>query len=204
MMVFLVLIIPPLGTTIMAASNIGLQLMHLSFMPAVGVGIALCSQVGFAIGEGRPERAVLCARVALRVVGVYMAAVGLLFWLAREPLVSLLNGDPKIIAAGARVMIWVAIFQISDAMCIVHLNALRGAGDTRWPAVAMGVCCWVIFAGGGWATAKFLPAWSLNGPWSMCTLYIVVLGVLLLLRWRSGYWRTIRLFANQPGPSAEV
>ena len=198
--IFLVLIMPTFGTAALAAGNVGLQLMHLSFMPAVGIGIALCSQVGFAIGEGRPDVAVLRARVAFRVTGAYMGAVGLAFLLAREPLVSLFNQDPNVIAAGSVVLIWAAIFQVFDAMCITYMNALRGAGDTRWPAIAMGVSCWTIFICGGYALARFVPDWGMNGPWAMCTLYIIVLGLALLRRWRAGKWRDIRLFDEQHPP----
>ena len=132
-LVFLAVIMPGYGVHAAAASNVGLQYMHLSFMPALGIGIALCSQVGFAIGEGRPEQAVLKSRVAMRLTGIYMGAIGLLFVLAGRQLMGLMNDDPQVIDAGVWVLIGVAIFQIFDAMCITYTNSLRGAGDTRWP-----------------------------------------------------------------------
>lgn len=196
-MVFLVLIMPAFGTTAMAASNVGLQLMHLSFMPAIGIGIALCSQVGFAIGERQPDKAALRAKVAFRLTGAYMGAVGLLFLLAREPLVGLFNNDPEVIDVGARVLVWAAVFQVFDAMTITHMNALRGAGDTKMPALIMGVCCWTVFICGGYALARFVPQWGIDGPWSMCALYIIVVGLALMWRWYGGRWRAIRLFADE-------
>jgi len=199
--VFLLLIVPPLGVNTTAASNVGLQLMHLSFMPAIGVGIALCSQVGFAIGAGRPEEAMWRARIALALNMIYMGAVGLLFLLAREPLIAIFNTDPLVIRAGGHVLIWAAVFQIFDAMGITYMNALRGAGDTRFMAILMAVCCWGIFVAGGYATVALAPGWGLNGPWSMCTLYIIVVGVVLWWRWHGQRWRAIRLFQDH-GPVA--
>lgn len=195
--VFMVLIVPLYGTIAMAASNVGLQLMHLSFMPAVGIGIALCSQVGFAIGEGDREKAVLRTRVALRFTVLYMGATGLLFLLGRFWLMSLFNEDAAVIAAGSYVLIWAAVFQVFDAMSITYMNALRGAGDTRWPAIMIFILCWGVFVGGGYAVARSAPDWGLSGPWAMCTLYIVVLGIVLWLRWRAGHWRKIRLFGAE-------
>jgi MATE family multidrug resistance protein len=191
---FLAFIMPTFGVNITAASNVGLQYMHLSFMPAVGLGLALCSQVGFAIGEGRHDRAVERTRVALRLTVGYMGTVGLLFLVAGYPLMTLLSDDPAVIQAGVYVLIWAAIFQVFDAMSITYMNALRGAGDTRWPAVVIGVNCWVVFIGGGYAVSRLVPQWSLNGPWMMCTVYIIILGMLLWWRWRAGVWRKIRLF----------
>lgn len=198
---FLGWIIPAFGLVAMAATNVGLQLLHLSFMPAIGIGIALCSQVGFAIGQGRPEEARMRTRVALGVTVVYMGAAGLLFLLARGPLVALFNSEGAVIAAGSIVMIWAAIFQVFDAMGITYMNALRGAGDTRYPAVVMAVCCWGVFIGGGVVVARLVPSWGISGPWAACTLYIVLVGVALWWRWRGPAWQRIRLFQAVPAPS---
>lgn len=194
---FMVLIMPSFGKVAMAASNIGMQLMHLSFMPAIGIGIALCSQVGFAIGEGKPERALLRARVAYRVTGIYMGLVGLVYLLLRTPVVGLFTDDPDVIKAGAQILIWAAVFQVFDAMAITYMNALRGAGDTKWPAILMAICCWGIFIGGGLFVAHTWPQWGINGPWAMCTLFIIVIGLTLLWRWLGGAWRSIRLFDEE-------
>lgn len=209
--VFLVLIMPAFGSTALAASNIGLQYMHLSFMPAIGVGMALCSKVGFAIGERRPEMAVRYTNVALRLTGAYMGLVGIAFFTFREPLIWVFaqgESDPAVraavIEAGRHVLLWAAIFQVFDAMCITFMNALRGAGDTRWPAIMVGLCCWVIFIGGGYALSRAAPGLGLNGPWLMCTVYIVLLGVILWMRWLGGRWRRFQLFDQAPPPDVAL
>jgi MATE family multidrug resistance protein len=202
-LVFLAVIMPPYGVNAVAASNVGLQYMHLSFMPAIGIGIALCSQVGFAIGEGKPERALRQARVAMRLTGGFMGAVGILFVLAGYPLMWLFNKDPAVIRLGQWVLVGAAVFQIFDAMTITYMNALRGAGDTRWPAVVVFLCCWVIFVGGGVLVGRLVPQLGLMGPWAMCALYIVVLGLALRWRWVAGTWRQIRLFDARPAAPVE-
>ena len=83
------------------------------------------------------------------------------------------------------------------------MNALRGAGDTRWPAVAVALHCWVIFIMGGYLVSRYVPSLGYHGPWMMCTAYIILLG--LVLRWRfvSGAWRKIDLFGDRKeNPSA--
>ena len=204
-LVFLAVIMPPFGVKAVAASNIGLQLMHLSFMPAIGIGIALCSQVGFAIGEQDIPRARAQARVAMRLTGIYMSLGGVMFITCGRLLTWMFDQDPEVIRLGQLVLIGVAVFQFFDAMCITYMNALRGAGDTRWPAVAVFVCCWGIFIGGGMVISHYAPHWGVLGPWGTCAVYIILLGLTMRWRWNGGAWEHIDLFnrrEDKPDPEA--
>jgi MATE family multidrug resistance protein len=203
--VFLTLLMSRFGTQAMAASNIGLQLMHISFMPAIGLGIGMCSLVGHAIGERKPDLAARRATVGMWITGLYMGAIGLLFWLGRMPLMRLLSEDAEVIQLGACVLIWAAVFQVFDAAQITYVNALRGAGDTRWPAIVVAAHCWIIFIGGGYLMAKYYPELGLNGPWMTCTVYITLLGLALRWRFQRGAWRKIDLFKDKaPGGGFQV
>jgi len=199
---FLSVIVPFYGKVAMAASNIAQQYMHMAFMPALGIGMALCSQVGYAIGDGRPERAAARTRVAMRMTGFYMGAMGLVFLLAGGPLMRLLTSDPEVIRMGRIVLLWAAIFQVSDAMCITYMNALRGAGDTLWPAKMVAIVGWLVFACGGYSMRYVAPQWGINGPWLTCALNIILIGLLLRRRWLGGAWRSIRLLADDGSGAA--
>jgi MATE family multidrug resistance protein len=212
--VFLELMMPPFGKNEMAAAALSIQFMHLSFMPALGIGLALTTQVGNAVGAGRADEAEMRVKVARRLIVIYMTAMSLVFVFAGRPLASLLSFDADaaarvdVISATARVLLWVALFQFPDALCIVYSFASRGAGDTRVPALLFAVCCWGIFVAGGYAMTHFAPAWSVNGPWLMCSLYIIVLSVLLWRRFHSRAWEKIKLFdrdtKGEPGAAAEL
>ncbi len=196
---FLNVIVPQLGDEhVMAASNIAVQIMHVGFMPAIGIGIALSSQVGFAIGRGRPDLARLRARVAFRLAGGYMALIGLVFLLTRSTLPSLFTSDPEVLAFAAIAMLWVALFQLPDAVSIVYVNALRGAGDTRVPAVVTAIITWTVQIGCAWMLARFVPQWGLHGPWLAMTASIFGLGAFLYLRFQRGAWENIRLLDSGP------
>lgn len=196
--VFLTLLMARFGQNAMAASNVGLQLLNFSFMPAFGVGVALCSLVGHSIGEGRPDLAVRRARIGMLVNSLYMGAVGLTFLLVPGPLMGLFSSDAEVIRLGSIVLMWAAIFQLFDAAQITYTNALRGAGDTVWSAIIVTFHSWVVFIGGGYVIAKYLPEWGIHGPWMTCTLAIILLGLLLWWRWARGAWRKIDLFRDAP------
>ncbi|MBK8270097.1 MAG: MATE family efflux transporter [Planctomycetes bacterium] len=197
---FFAVIMQKFGTATLAASNIGMQYMHIAFMPAIGVGIALCTLVGHAIGEGKPEIARQKTRGALLVCVTYMGFIGLIFLAIPGFLVSFISTDTAVIEAGVGVLLWAALFQVSDALCIIYINALRGAGDTRWPAIVVVILCWTVFLSGGYMMATQMPHWKHHGPWMMCTLYITILGILFWRRFEGGAWRRINLFKNKVLP----
>jgi len=194
--VFLALMMAPFGTATMAAANIALQLMHLSFMPAVGLGVAVNSLVGHAIGARRHDLALRHASAGLSVMMAYMVGAAILYWLGRHWLMGLLSSDPQVIAAGAGILIWAAIFQVFDALGINYVFALRGAGDTKWPSILVIFHCWVTFILGGYLVMHFFPGMGIHGPWMMCTLYITLIGLSLAVRWRRGAWKKISLFKD--------
>jgi multidrug resistance protein, MATE family len=200
--VFLNVIIPTFGEPALAATNIAMQYTQLAFMPAIGLGMALCSQVGFAIGAGKPDEAALRTRLALGMTMAYMGIIGAALYVFRAPLVGWFTQDAEVWAIGVGIMIWVAVYQVFDAMSITFIFSLRGAGDTRTPAILGTVCCWGIFIGGAYLVARHRHDWGLHGPWLMAVTYLTVFGLLLLWRYRAGGWRKIQLFKDAgPGPA---
>lgn len=198
--VFLTCLIGTFGTVTLAASNVALQFMHVSFMAALGMGSAVTSLVGHAIGERRRDLAALRARVGFGLCSCYMGAIGLIFLLGRHGLIGLLTDDPAVIAVGGGVLVWAAAFQVFDAAGITYVHALRGAGDTRWPALLIIACNWGVFIGGGFLVTHLWPSLGYHGPWMMCTAYIILIGLALWRRFAQGAWRKIELFQDDAPP----
>ena len=195
--VFLTLMVARFSTAALAAANIALQFMHLSFMPAIGIGIGVNSLVGHAIGAKRHDLAERHARAGLAVMMTYMLAAAVLYWRGGERLMALLSSDAEVIALGAGMLVWAAVFQVFDAMGINYIFALRGAGDTKWPSALVIFHCWVTFILGGYIAMRLLPGMGIHAPWMMCTLYIILLGLSLARRWRRGQWKKIELFKGE-------
>lgn len=201
---FLLIVVPRYGEAAMAAVGVAIQYLHLGFMPALGVGFALRTLVGNAVGEGRPDKGEVSTAVAARLTMLYMGAVGLLMMTAGEPLVRWFASDPKVVYLGVLVLLWCGVFQWFDAFAIVYSNALIGAGETRWPAAALIVCSWTIFVGGGLAMSEWAPGLGIHGPWMMCTINIVTLGIVMRARFRGGAWKKVRIFDERSGPAEPV
>ena len=170
-----------------AASTIVMRYLGISFMPTVGIGIAVTAVVGKAIGEGKPDLARHRTHVALVVAVVYMGVCGVVFWLFRHEMVDVfithvdLSGmtgeevarlSTEIHQAGSNILICAALFQVLDAFCIIYIGALRGAGDTLWPMVVMILTSWLIIIGGGILMVNFVPSLTSVGPWIAVRVYL--------------------------------
>jgi MATE family multidrug resistance protein len=189
-------LISQFGTVDIAATQIVWKLLELSWMPAIGIGVGINASVGKAVGAGDHDSAQRRARLgALLCVG-YMGVMGTVFAVFRYPLVGLLTADPAVRTLGANLMLLAAAFQVFDAMSISYGSALRGAGDTKWPAIVLAAYCYGIVIAGGWLLTVARPELGSYGPWIMCTIYAILLSLTLRYRWVRGEWRKIDIFAG--------
>jgi MATE family multidrug resistance protein len=194
------------------AATIVMRYLGLSFMPAVGISTATSALVGRAIGAGDHDLARHRAHRALALAVGYMAACGVLFALFRTQMIDLFLRQmplemsaervrelaPQIRRAGSIIFLCAAAFQIFDAIGIIYVGALRGAGDTLWPMVLSIATSWGILLGGGALLALLVPGLQPAGPWIAAIVYIMALSLLMLWRFESGVWRRIDLLGRRP------
>ncbi|HRX84214.1 MAG TPA: MATE family efflux transporter [Phycisphaerae bacterium] len=190
------------GQTALVASNVAWQYLRISFMPTFGVGIAMTALIGKAIGQRDHALAQRIARIAIGIIVLYMATLSLVYLIFRYQLIALFNSEPEVVAIGGAVMVCAVIWQVFDGIGIGYHNALKGAGDTLWPAVLLIVSHWLIVVAGGYTMAKLFPEWGVLGPWSAAAALIIFLGFALWWRWRSGAWQRVDIFRHEaPDPA---
>lgn len=184
------------GTAANAASWITLQYMHLSFMPAVGISIALQAIVGKCVGAKRDDLAIQRTWLGMKVSMVYMGACALAFVIFREGLINVFRADSwsseeseAVLRYGSQLLILAAVFQVFDGMGMSLIGSLRGAGDTIFPGVATMILAWTVIIGLGWGLTHYAESWGPLGPWIAAALYIILLGIALMWRFLSGGWK---------------
>jgi putative MATE family efflux protein len=138
-------VIGRLGADALAGNNAATSFMQLSFMPAYGLSIGLTALVGRYIGRGDYRAAKRRAYLGMACACSYMTLMGVVFYIFRRPLIGLFRHEPAVIAAGSLILTYIPLFQFADAFGIVSAGALKGAGDTRFPAVAQIVFAWLFF-----------------------------------------------------------
>lgn len=194
--VLIVLLVGRFGKEHLAASNIAIQYMTISFMPGIGLAQALTALVGRYIGEGKHEIAVQRVYEGLFLALSYMTLMGLMYLTLRGPFIAFFNTDPVVIEVGGKILLCVAVFQLFDAMNFTFAGALRGAGDTHWTAGLIFVLSLFLFAPLSLGAVAFTDLQSL-GPWIAGTIYSIILGLALWWRFAHGKWREINIFAGK-------
>ena len=182
------------------AGWIALRYMHVAFMPAIGLSIAVSAMVGKAMGMRRPDLAAARAWLGLKVTLAYMGACAVAFVVFREDMIEVfvpadMSPDERdaVLRVGAMVMIAAAVFQLFDAMAITMSAALRGAGDTLWPGVVTVVLSWMLIVGAGHLLIELAPGLGSLGPWIGAAAYIIALGACMIGRFLGGRWKTLSL-----------
>jgi multidrug resistance protein, MATE family len=198
---FINVVIGHLGTTVLAAFNVVLQINSISFMPAFGLSSAGAIFVGEAIGRREPERVWPIVKLTTLVASTWMIAVGGLYALFAAPLVSLFEpgaGAPTALVATAVAMLMLsALWQLADAVNLVVSEALRAAGDTAWCMGARLVLAWLVFTPAAW-WAVLVRGGGVQTVMVAMIGYIVALASVFALRFATGRWRRIDLVGVEP------
>jgi putative MATE family efflux protein len=133
------LTITSLGTRVFAAHQIVLSILNMSFVNGQAFGIAASSLTGQALGRGDPAAARAAAAACRRMGSLVSTAMGLLMFLFRKELLSLFTREGDLIALGVGIMIVAAVLQPFQSSFQIYAGALRGAGDSLYPAISMAV-----------------------------------------------------------------
>ena len=199
------------GVIANSAGWIAIRYMHVSFMPAIGLSIAVTAIVGRCLGMKRPDLAAHRTYLGLLITMAYMGLCAMAFILFRRWMILqfVAASTPaetvqRLLAAGSPIMIAAAVFQLFDAMAITISGALRGAGDTVWPGVVTIVASWACLVGVGQLLIGIAPQLGSLGPWIGASVYIIVVGVLFTGRFLGGKWRQLDLLTDTEPPLGAV
>ncbi len=179
-----------LGTEVLAANNIALQFMSLSFTAGIAVAQASSSLVAQHLGAEEPQQA---ERVGYRATFLGMGLMGLIglsYLIAPTFLMRIFSDDPQVIAAGVAILRLVALYQIFDAAAIVLGGSLNGAGDTTYTMLMRLFFAWGMFIPLSYLLA-FPLGYGVRGAWAGAMVYLAGLALIYLLRFRSGRWKRL-------------
>lgn len=203
---FMVHLVGQFGTLHSTAGWIAHQWMSLSFMPAVGISVAITAMVGKQLGAGKPAEASRRAWIGLMVAAGYMSLCGVAFLVFRRQLVEVFvqNGTlpaerAEIVSLGATFIVAAACFQLFDGVAMSVMGALKGAGDTKFPGLVTLGLSWTLIVGGGMAMVKWMPQLGSLGPWVASAAYIITLSCVLFTRFVSGGWKKRKLLEESAG-----
>lgn len=124
------------GTNAMAAHQVGMNIMSLSFSFGDGLQATAVALIGFSLGAKQPDRAKEYGRTCRMIGGVIAIILAILYFCGARLLMSLFFEEEEIVSIGVSIMhviIFVVILQIAQ---VIYMGCLRGAGDTLYTAIA--------------------------------------------------------------------
>ena len=170
-----------LGARELAAHQVALSLVGLSFMVPMGISGAAATRVGNAIGRGSWTAAQRAAAVCLGLGAVVMLVSAASFKFLPGLLARLFTDELAVITLAVMLIPIAAVFQIFDGLQVVAFGCLRGSADTRFPAVIAFVGFWMLGLPLGWWLA-FRVDLGPRGLWWGFTIGLGAVAILLLWR----------------------
>lgn len=180
------------GTDAMAAHQVGMNIMGLSFSFGDGLQSTAVALIGRSLGAGDKELAREYGRTCRMIGGIIAVCLTVIYFAGARTLYGLFFEEEHIIEIGVgimRVIILIVIFQISQ---VIYMGCLRGAGDTLYTAIASTISVTVIRT-----AVSYLCGYVLG--WGIIGIWLGVLGdqisrfILASVRFAAGKWTEIKI-----------
>jgi MATE family multidrug resistance protein len=180
------LILGSLGSQVVAAHGIALNIGGLLFMVPMSIGLAAAVRVGNKVGEQDFKGARYSSFYAVKFgssLGLINSFLLLLF--AELIVSSIFTDDQFVISQAVVLLMFAALFQVADAVAMCGMGSLRGYKDTFGPMLIVFVAYWLIGLPFGYSLAV-TDTWAITlgaaGMWSgMCIGLIIAASCML---WR--------------------
>ena len=181
------LLIARFGVVQVSAHQIALNFSSLVFMVPLSFGIGLITRVGQALGEGNPQRARFASWVGMGMALAFAVISAIFIVLFRWQIARAYTSDPAVQSLCVDLLLFAALFQLSDAAQVAASSAIRGYKVTRQPmqiqvlafwgfALPVGIVLGLAPSWFAWSPAQPMAA---QGFWIGLVLGLTIAGVLL-------------------------
>ena len=180
------------GTSAMAAHQVGMNIMGLSFSFGDGLQATAVALIGYSLGAGKPEKAKAYGRTCRMIGGVISVILAVTYFSGANLLMEMFFEEKDIVAIGVsimRVIIFVVILQIAQ---VIYMGCLRGAGDTLYTAVASTVSVTIMRTLGSYFFGYVLHM-GITGIWLGVVADQLSRFVFASIRFRRGKWTEIKI-----------
>lgn len=180
-----------LGTNSYVAHSIAGTIESYSYIPSIGLGLAISTLVSLSIGENNIKKAKQLTYITYIISMVLMTFIGLLFFIFAPQLASLFTKTLETKNLVIIVLRIIAFFQPFSALVQILTNSLQGAGDTKFPMYSTFIGIWGIRIVIGYILAIPLQL-GLIGVWIAYSFDLIIRGIILLYRFISNKWQNVK------------
>lgn len=187
---FMSLFIARLGTTALAGHQIVANMGTVIYMVPLSLSIATMTLVSQSIGANKQERAEEIGWSSVFFTTIVCISIGIAVWLFRIELLNFYDPPEEVKAFSIPLFLFIAFYQVFDALQITAAFILRAYRIAFWPMVIYAGSLWGVGLGGGYLmgfnvlgnTPTFLQ--GANGFWAGNSLSLGLAACLLLYLFR--------------------
>jgi MATE family multidrug resistance protein len=187
---FMSLFIARLGTTALAGHQIVANMGTVIYMVPLSLSIATMTLVSQSIGANKPERAEEIGWSSVFFTTVLCIVIGIGVWVLRLQLLDLYDPPEAVKVFSIPLFLFIALYQIFDALQVTAAFILRAYRVAFWPMVIYAGSLWGVGLGGGYLlgfnvlgnTPTFLQ--GANGFWAGNSISLGLAACLLLYLFR--------------------
>lgn len=180
---------PPINE---AATKVIIDILSISFLTCMGLGVATATLVSQNLGRGRPDEAEAYGWTSVRIAAWFTGTLGLLAILTPDTFMGLFSHDPEVIEAGRTPLRVIASGSALLGFGLVLAQALFGAGATRFVMkveIVLHTLCLLPLS----YLLGIVLNFKLVGLWSSALVYIVALAIVMTWKFKGGSWKQIKI-----------
>jgi MATE family multidrug resistance protein len=196
---FIALLVARLGTLVVASHQAVLNFSSIIYMVPQSISVALSVCVGHCVGARDFVAARLVSGVGLLLGLLSALMIMIVVLVLRTQIMHIYSSDPELIAMGASLLIFAAVYQLTDAAQNIASGALRGYKLTKVPMMIHVTAFWIVGLGLGitlgltdWLTPVPM---GIYGFWSALVVSLSFAAVLLVYYLARQSHRQIKLHA---------
>ena len=176
-----------LGPTVTNTYNYLNMIVSYVYLFSMSLGQGTSIMIGWSVGQKKPEQAKGICLFAIRLSFLIAMVSVAVLCLVRKPLFGLVMKDSEIVTLAASVVLTNFIREAGRSRNLVLVNALRAAGDVRFPLYIGLVSMWLFNVGFSWLLGLQL-GWGLHGIWIALGLDECCRAIAMQIRWKRGTW----------------
>lgn len=180
------------GTAAMAAHQVGMNIMGLSFSFGDGLQSTAVALIGYSLGAKQPEKAKDYGRTCRMIGATISVILAFVYFFGARFLMRLFFEEQEIVEIGVSIMyviIFVVILQISQ---VIYMGCLRGAGDTLYTAIVSTVSVTIARTIGSYFFG-YVMGWGITGIWMGVIADQLCRFLLASIRFKQGKWTQIKI-----------
>ncbi|MBQ7744328.1 MAG: MATE family efflux transporter [Ruminococcus sp.] len=164
------------------------------FFYLFAVAIAQASQIitGHLVGAKKTDEAYRRGFRSYSFALAIAAGICVIGVILRSQLMGIFTADEAVITMGANILLINTVLEFGRTTNLVLIACLRGSGDVYFPTFCAIFSNWLISVLGSYLLAVVF-GMGIYGLWIALAADECIRGVVMILRWKSGKWKTKRV-----------